>query len=458
MNVTVGSDSGVVKDKKPVGIYGQIQSSLEKELLTMSYGWDSNESELLQGYKDGTVKMWSINEGVGQTLGEIQLGATQAVRAIRTLADRRLLVGCENGSISLQKVTEEGDAKQLEQMSFSKSLYQLKVDQNDANRIAIGGKNSEISVFDIEKKQQVWRAKNAPNDMLGIAPLIWITDIELVGSDKIVTGTGHAEMRVYDCRKNRSPPAINIKLAKHPILSIKYSNQFENMIIIADSVGNVNSYDIRNGKSIGSYKGNTGSVRCIDVHPTLPLLATVGLDRHLRVFDIDSRKCVQTVYLKQKMSSVLFSAEEPPEPEEEEETTNGYAQQFDDEEEEEEYNDDGGIDDEENEQIWNQIEANAAVAVTKANKKIANKKQQQQVEEEDDEEDDEDFDEDAEFDDDDEGDSDDFGEDDSGDDDDSEDDDEESEEEEPVKSKKRPMVLLTPPNKPNSLKQIKTIS
>lgn len=59
----------------------------------------------------------------------------------------------------------------------------------------------------------------------------------------------------------------------------------------------------------GTYKGNTGSVREIALHPTMEVLATVGLDRVMRVFDISTRKQLHRVYLRQKLNCVLVSSE-----------------------------------------------------------------------------------------------------------------------------------------------------
>jgi ribosome biogenesis protein NSA1 len=46
---------------------------------------------------------------------------------------------------------------------------------------------------------------------------------------------------------------------------------------------------------IGNYKGNAGSVRSISLHPTLPLFAAVGLDRHLRVYHAATQKLLKKV-------------------------------------------------------------------------------------------------------------------------------------------------------------------
>lgn len=44
------------------------------------------------------------------------------------------------------------------------------------------------------------------------------------------------------------------------------------------------------GLVVGSFPGISGSTRGLKIHSTLPLLATCGLDRFIRVFNVASRK------------------------------------------------------------------------------------------------------------------------------------------------------------------------
>lgn len=56
-------------------------------------------------------------------------------------------------------------------------------------------------------------------------------------------------------------------------------------------------------------KKTAGSVRDIDFHPTLPFIATPSLDRFVRVFDITTRKMKLRFYMKQVLTTCLFSEE-----------------------------------------------------------------------------------------------------------------------------------------------------
>ena len=68
--------------------------------------------------------------------------------------------------------------------------------------------------------------------------------------------------------------------------------------------------DLRTMRLNGVYKGNTGSVRGLAVHPTLDVLVSVGLDRVMRVFDVNNRRQLHRVYLRQRLNCVLVSSEE----------------------------------------------------------------------------------------------------------------------------------------------------
>lgn len=75
---------------------------------------------------------------------------------------------------------------------------------------------------------------------------------------------------------------------------------------MANAAGQIEVLDVRAGNMAGAAKGATGSVRCLALHPTEPLLASVGLDRFLRVHSTVNRKQLCAVYLKQKLNGVTF--------------------------------------------------------------------------------------------------------------------------------------------------------
>ena len=84
---------------------------------------------------------------------------------------------------------------------------------------------------------------------------------------------------------------------------------------VATAAGQIEVLDIRAGRMSGALKGSTGSVRALDLHPTEPLIASVGLDRHLRLHNTATRKQVASVYMKQHLMDVTFCPSPAPQKE-----------------------------------------------------------------------------------------------------------------------------------------------
>lgn len=83
-------------------------------------------------------------------------------------------------------------------------------------------------------------------------------------------------------------------------------------VLVGSAQGRLALFDFRS-ESKGTkglfrkYKGFVGSVRSIDCMRDGPHFAAVGLDRFLRVFDINSRKATQRMYLKSRLNCVLLT-------------------------------------------------------------------------------------------------------------------------------------------------------
>lgn len=49
------------------------------------------------------------------------------------------------------------------------------------------------------------------------------------------------------------------------------------------------------GKVLNTYKGATGSIRCVKCHKTLPVMAACGLDRFVRIYNLEDKKLLNKV-------------------------------------------------------------------------------------------------------------------------------------------------------------------
>lgn len=79
----------------------------------------------------------------------------------------------------------------------------------------------------------------------------------------------------------------------------------------ANGLGQVEVLDLQTGKMSGALKGSTGAIRALARHPEEPLIASVGLDRYLRIYHTRTRKQLSKVYLKQQLTGVVFGPAPP---------------------------------------------------------------------------------------------------------------------------------------------------
>ena len=182
--------------------------------------------------------------------------------------------------------------------------------------VAIGGKEQELSLFDVENGKNLFKAKNVRHDKLDHRVPVWITDLQFIEESKIVTGTRYHQVRLYDTRAQRRP-VIDVLHGEDPINCL-ITNPFQNRenpmtfeVITGDIVGNILLYDLRHaGVPTGKYKGPVGSVRSLCIGRTngeerKAVLISCGLDRHLYIHDLKTRKRLEKLYLKQRLSHVL---------------------------------------------------------------------------------------------------------------------------------------------------------
>ncbi|CAM9484830.1 unnamed protein product [Laminaria digitata] len=191
--------------------------------------------------------------------------------------------------------------------------------------LAAGGRDNDLKAWDINTNQCTWKAKNVPHDFLDMQQPMWITSLRSLqpdanssssggggsgggsGLQQLVAGTAHRQVRLYDARAQKRP-THSIDADEHGITTMAVAPDGRE-VVVADTAGLVRVLDLRKMKWGRRFEGPAGSVRGLAFHPTLPVLACVGLDRMARVFDYRSREQKFQVYLKQRLNAVLFDGE-----------------------------------------------------------------------------------------------------------------------------------------------------
>ncbi|GLE01823.1 hypothetical protein PINS_up010661 [Pythium insidiosum] len=194
--------------------------------------------------------------------------------------------------------------------SAGPDLERMRLDPFAQTHIATGGKERDLNVWSLERQEAVFKAKNVTHDKLDMRVPVWVKDLQFLSTPgssnghRVVVGTGHHHIRLYDTNTKRRP-VLQIEHGEYPINALCVSPD-ETRVFAADTTGCVDVFDLRTLRHMGRCIGPNGAVRDLACHPTLPFVAAVGLDRFVHVFDVNTRQYHSSIYAKQRLNAVLF--------------------------------------------------------------------------------------------------------------------------------------------------------
>ncbi|CAH2034298.1 unnamed protein product, partial [Thlaspi arvense] len=228
-----------------------------------------------------------------------------------------LLTCTKKGDVSLRTVKfpdaradpTDGAAPETWKACGSGELLVGKVDGGE-NFGLFGGKRVEVSIWDLEQCAKIWSAKSPPKDNLGIFTPTWFTCAAFLSKDdhrKFVTGTKSHQVRLYDVSAQRRP-VLSFDFHETAITAIS-EDPDGHTVYVGNASADLAAYDIRTGKLLGNFLGKcSGSIRSVVRHPHHPVIASCGLDRYLRVYDVKTRQLISAVFLKQHLTGFVFDS------------------------------------------------------------------------------------------------------------------------------------------------------
>ncbi|KAF8845012.1 hypothetical protein BDN67DRAFT_942618 [Paxillus ammoniavirescens] len=136
---------------------------------------------------------------------------------------------------------------------------------------------------------EIWRAKNVPNDYLGLRQPVHNTCLTYISSSssetqqQLLVGTRLGDLRRYDTRSGRRPVNDFKGIAKVGGVKSVVEGFLEHEVFLSDQGTNLFALDLRNGGIIYGYKGTwiSGAVSSAAAAPSF--LASVSLDRYTRI-------------------------------------------------------------------------------------------------------------------------------------------------------------------------------
>ncbi|XP_041366173.1 WD repeat-containing protein 74-like [Gigantopelta aegis] len=306
-NVFVGTETGLLKgvsvlNNKWDNLNKIIEADKEKQICSLCWG-NGDESEIFCGLKNNTVLIYDVNT---QTFHDEIAPFNEEKGKLKEILkfDTNLVAGFDTGVVKIWK------DENLTEINTGENLSCLVQNLEDQSKIATGGKENDLKVWDLNcVNEPVFKAKNVRNDWLNLHVPVWVLRIQFIPqSSKIVSCTGHHQVRVYDPSSPQRRPVLDMNFDEYPITSMSLRNDKEFEVVVGNTQGSMALLDLRQGKIIQKYKGFAGTFKHIQCHSSLPLVASCGLDRFLRIHDIESRELLHKFYLKSRLNCLLFSS------------------------------------------------------------------------------------------------------------------------------------------------------
>uniref|UniRef100_A0A674GED6 WD repeat domain 74 n=1 Tax=Taeniopygia guttata TaxID=59729 RepID=A0A674GED6_TAEGU len=239
---------------------------------------------VLVGALDRSVSVFSTEKGKF-TGGRLCPGGDGAFCGLGV----SVVTAVESGLVRVwgEQEAEEVSEGPLQELQAGPGLCRMRQDPARPHVVATGGKENGLKVWDLQQPQEpLFRSKNVRNDWLDLRVPVWDRDLQfLPGSQRIVTCTGHGQVRLYDPSSPQRRPVLDATFGEAPLTALG---------ILGGSGGIFGGLyppdpPVPTGRVLRALKGFAGGVRGLQCHPHLPLVASVGLDRFLRLHGLDGR-------------------------------------------------------------------------------------------------------------------------------------------------------------------------
>ncbi|KAI0374780.1 hypothetical protein BV20DRAFT_986622 [Pilatotrama ljubarskyi] len=302
--------------KPTILVRGSSESGRSKTIQKLSVHSSGSDSLLSAVRADGSASLYKV-EGDGlNVVHEWKETRLKEGQRFVGLADTEtgVYTCTSNGALRLTRLGQDGAEPSSSFATLPMRLCEWRLSK-DEKSFAYGGDEVELSLWDTErafsqpkeappqspspesKKRkrgdqllpgELWRAKNVPNDHLSLrqpvhnTALTYLQPSSSTSHQHLLVGTANGNIRRYDTRAARRPVADWKGVGKTGGVSTVQKGFHEHELFVADHGCMLAALDLRNGRTMYSYKaGLAGAVSSIA--PAHSLLASAAQDRFVRL-------------------------------------------------------------------------------------------------------------------------------------------------------------------------------
>ncbi|CAF0810677.1 unnamed protein product [Brachionus calyciflorus] len=336
-NIFVGTDNGLLKGiNSKAKTFNNLNSmenlNKEKEIVQMSWFDSSTQDNVYFATKDQHIVKYNTLKDINcpfTDLGHFDCGLGE-LKGLEIISQNKLVTCVDKGLMKLWSVDlsdHENIVKNaLNEFKCGNDLYAIKKNKFNSELIATGGKENDLKIWNLSKSEPIFKAKNVSDNWMQLREPVWIMGIDFLDENRVVVGTGHHQVRLYDLKTGVRRPVFNLKYGDYPITALSVVPDDSNRVIVGNTRGEMEMIDLRSMtskneqcKAVRKYKGFQGTIKSIqiessplyDINGSSLCVASCGLDRFLRVHHLETSSLVSKVYLKSRLNCLLFSKHEP---------------------------------------------------------------------------------------------------------------------------------------------------
>ena len=339
-----GTDTSIKDARQPQSVKSieEAQQSPKTKILQMV---DYKSKYLIVCRLGGHLDIYDLNENYKKRKSiKVPVGQNEKLVSLVTVESLDLILVATEGSkvyiFPLNDIEKELEPVEV-CLPGDKSISAFVSNPYETGVFAYGGQENDVRIvrlFEADKgphlnyktePEVLFTARNVRNDYLDLRVPIWITGILFLQSKskgyQFITTTRYGQMRLYDTVHGRRP-ILDRKLCDSPIISLNHG-ETEEEIIITDTRNLVCKYSLvrclekafedptkssshtdkdSEPLTLGKYSAgaNTGAIYGVDI--VEDYIATGGLDRYLRIYNLEDRDLLAKVYLGTQVTSVVI--------------------------------------------------------------------------------------------------------------------------------------------------------
>lgn len=344
LNCSSNSDQYFLISRKDREIF--IYDSSSNEVHSVNYINDNkshliasrcvDDQNIVMGFKDGTIKRINVENFLcsaqykpnSKAINLLGINDTTNLESPRKRKRIETNFSLKSSKIANEISNQKQNILTIQNPNWNCENTYLTCLEVNKEKLAIGGYNCDLKVFDIKTGQNIFNAKPVNTDWLGIQHAIWISGIEWIEPDSpnphLIATCSRSEpyIRIYDIKQRQRKPTMTINL-KHinsnesnplsftsicSLPSLAYHGQASSSIVVGTTLGRMIAIDLRmnnhTSKILGSFKGfNGGSVRDIKYVRDSQIshkIFSCTIDRFVRIHTLtkSSRTLEKKVYIK----------------------------------------------------------------------------------------------------------------------------------------------------------------